>query len=120
MNGSPGGVHVPQQKSPHGLFLFLVTGQVGQSPEALGKTAAGESVVLQFEVPAEFAPFIVPKGSIALNGVSLTVNEVNNSTFTVTIIPHTQTQTTFATLNLGDTANFEVDLIARYIHRRSS
>ena len=67
--------------------------------------------------PAELMKFIAPKGSVTLDGVSLTVNEVDADTFGVNIIPHTQTVTTFRELNKGDAVNVEIDLLARYVAR---
>ena len=72
---------------------------------------------LTFEVPHEFGKFIAPKGSIALDGVSLTVNEAEGPRFGVNIIPHTQAETTLGALEAGGEANFEVDLVARYAGR---
>jgi riboflavin synthase len=95
----------------------LLTGHVDGVAQIHNKVAVGDSYCLHVDVPPAFAPFIAPKGSIALNGVSLTVNEVEQSQFTVNIIRHTQKETTFSTLRAGDIVNFEVDLIARYIHR---
>ncbi len=67
--------------------------------------------------PSELMKFIAPKGSVTLDGVSLTVNEVENGTFGVNIIPHTQTVTTFGTLEPGSALNVEIDLLARYVAR---
>ncbi|MGE3334000.1 MAG: riboflavin synthase [Rhodospirillaceae bacterium] len=67
--------------------------------------------------PAELARFIAPKGSVALDGVSLTVNEVGGNSFGVNIIPHTQAVTTFGTLRVGDRLNMEIDQMARYVAR---
>ena len=67
--------------------------------------------------PAELAPFIAPKGSVALDGVSLTVNEVKDATFSVLIIPHTLKVTTLGKLAVGEEVNLEVDLMARYAAR---
>jgi riboflavin synthase len=72
---------------------------------------------LTFRVPGDLARFIAPKGSVALNGVSLTVNEVADDTFTVLIIPHTLAVTTHGTLAVGNEVNLEVDLMARYAAR---
>jgi riboflavin synthase len=72
---------------------------------------------LGFRVPAELARFIASKGSVALDGVSLTVNEVADDAFTVLIIPHTLAVTTLGALAAGDTVNLEVDLMARYAAR---
>ncbi len=71
----------------------------------------------RFEVPRELARFIAPKGSVAVNGVSLTVNEVDGVSFGVNIIPHTAQVTTFGTLALGDAVNIEIDTVARYVAR---
>jgi riboflavin synthase len=72
---------------------------------------------LWFRVPAELARFIAPKGSVALDGVSLTVNEVKGNTFSVMIIPHTLKVTTFGALEVGARLNVEVDQMARYAAR---
>lgn len=67
--------------------------------------------------PVELSRFIAPKGSVTLEGVSLTVNEVRGNSFGVNIIPHTQTATTFGSLQVGDRLNMEVDQVARYVSR---
>ncbi|MCA0202169.1 MAG: riboflavin synthase [Proteobacteria bacterium] len=67
--------------------------------------------------PADLNRFIAPKGSVALDGVSLTVNEVGGNSFGVNIIPHTQAVTTFGTLRVGDRLNMEIDQMARYVAR---
>ncbi len=72
---------------------------------------------LTFRVPSELARFIAPKGSVALDGVSLTVNEVAGDTFSVLIIPHTLAVTTLGGLGVDDQVNLEVDLMARYAAR---
>src|SRR5712692_7790349 len=72
---------------------------------------------LTFRVPSELARFIAPKGSVALDGVSLTVNEVMGDTFSALIIPHTLEVTTLGALEVGDEVNLEVDLMARYAAR---
>jgi riboflavin synthase len=72
---------------------------------------------LAFRVEGELARFIAPKGSVALDGVSLTVNEVTDNTFSVLIIPHTLAVTTLGTLDVGARVNIEVDLMARYAAR---
>jgi riboflavin synthase len=72
---------------------------------------------LTFRVPADLARFIAPKGSVALDGVSLTVNEVVRDSFSVMIVPHTLAVTTLHALAAGDEANLEVDLMARYAAR---
>jgi riboflavin synthase len=70
-----------------------------------------------FEAPNEIARFIAQKGSVTLDGTSLTVNEVNGNTFGVNIIPHTQTVTTWGSSRVGDIVNIEIDMLARYVAR---
>ncbi|MEN3973572.1 riboflavin synthase [Emcibacter sp. SYSU 3D8] len=77
----------------------------------------GDSLRYRFDVPPDLAPFVARKGSITVNGVSLTVNEVEGSCFGVNIIPHTQQMTTFGKMTAGDRINLEVDVLARYVAR---
>jgi riboflavin synthase len=77
----------------------------------------GDSTRLVFDAPAGLAGGIAPKGSIAVDGVSLTVNEVTGRRFGVNIIPHTKAVTTLGSLKIGDPVNLELDLIARYVAR---
>ena len=77
----------------------------------------GDSFRFQFEVPQNLSPFIAAKGSIAVNGVSLTVNEVSGNLFGVNIIPHTFENTTFGSSLPADNVNLEIDLLARYVAR---
>ena len=79
--------------------------------------ADGESRRFIFEAPEGLSRFIAPKGSVALDGTSLTVNEVTRSTFGVNLIPHTLTQTTWQSNRAGDEVNLEIDPLARYIAR---
>lgn len=95
----------------------IVAGHIDGLARVMEKRKDGGSLVFQFAVPEEFAKFIAPKGSIAIDGVSLTVNEAAGPRFSVTIIPHTQNETTLPALKAGDKANFEIDLIARYAGR---
>ena len=67
--------------------------------------------------PRELARFIAPKGSVALNGTSLTVNEVDGERFGVNVIPHTQEVTTWGAVKVGDRVNLEIDTLARYVAR---
>jgi len=89
--------------------------------DGLAVVAAREDLTdmarLTFRVPAELARFIATKGSVALDGVSLTVNEVAGDTFSVLIIPHTLAATTLGAYAVGDAVNLEVDLMARYAAR---
>jgi riboflavin synthase len=79
----------------------------------------GESVRVAFRVPEKLARYIAPKGSIALNGTSLTVNEVEGTAFGVNLIPHTCAQTTWGDVRPGDLVNVEIDTLARYVARLS-
>jgi riboflavin synthase len=81
---------------------------------------ADGSRTLEIEVPAELARFIAPKGSIAIDGVSLTVNTVSGRCFATNLIPHTLAVTTLGALSRGARVNLEVDLVARYVERLSS
>jgi riboflavin synthase len=76
-----------------------------------------DSVIFGFAAPPALAPFIAEKGSIAVDGVSLTVNEVAGSEFSVNIIPHTRAVTSFGVRQVGDLVNVEVDMLARYVAR---
>ncbi len=77
----------------------------------------GDSLRYRFQAPGELRGFIAEKGSVALDGASLTVNEVSDARFGVNIIPHTQSETTFGALKAGDRVNLEVDTLARYVAR---
>lgn len=95
----------------------MVSGHVDGLTTLLSITPEKDSHKLEFEAPAELARFIAAKGSVTLDGISLTVNEVNGNRFTVNIIPHTWQVTTFQERNICDTLNLEIDLIARYVGR---
>jgi riboflavin synthase len=95
----------------------LVAGHVDGTGVVVSATPENGSVRWRFRAPAALAPFIAPKGSIAIDGVSLTVNEVDREEFGVNIIPHTATVTTFGTLQPGARVNLEIDMMARYVAR---
>lgn len=95
----------------------IVTGHVDGVAEVVGLTAEGDSTRLRFRAPPDLAKFIAPKGSVALNGTSLTVNEVNGQEFGVNLIPHTKDVTTWGGVGVGDRVNLEVDTLARYVAR---
>jgi riboflavin synthase len=95
----------------------LVYGHVDGVGRIISMTPEGGSVRFVFEAPAELAGFIAPKGSIAVDGISLTVNEVEGSRFGVNIISHTQAVTTLGQANVGQPVNLEVDMLARYVQR---
>jgi riboflavin synthase len=77
----------------------------------------GDSVIFRFAAPPALAPYIAEKGSISLDGASLTVNAVAGSEFTINVIPHTLAVTSFGTRQVGDEVNVEVDMLARYVAR---
>ena len=95
----------------------IVIGHVDGVAEIVERRAEGDSIRFAFVVPEALKRFVAPKGAIALDGVSLTVNEVEDARFAVNIIPHTQTMTTFAEAAPGDKVNVEVDVLARYVAR---
>jgi riboflavin synthase len=95
----------------------IVTGHVDGIAEIVSMKSEGESTRVVLQAPAALSRFIAPKGSIALDGVSLTVNEVDGTRFGVNIIPHTSKVTTFGRQKPGAKVNLEVDLMARYVAR---
>jgi riboflavin synthase len=95
----------------------LVSGHVDGVGEAVSSIAEHGSIRWIFRVPPALSRFIAVKGSIAVDGVSLTVNEVTADTFGVNIIPHTASVTGFGTLRPGDGVNIEIDMLARYVAR---
>lgn len=95
----------------------IVSGHVDGMAEVLSITDEGDSTRLRFRAPDALAGFIAPKGSVALNGTSLTVNEVAGAEFGVNIIPHTKTVTTWGDVAAGDRVNLEIDTLARYVAR---
>jgi riboflavin synthase len=105
-------VHVGDELGGH-----IVTGHVDGTAEMIGAMQEGESIRMTFRAPQSLASFIAPKGAIALDGVSLTVNEVESSRFGVNIIPHTLRVTSFGQLKVGGLVNIEIDLLARYVQR---
>ena len=80
-------------------------------------TPAGDSLVMRFSLAPELRPLVAPKGSIAVDGVSLTVNEARPEDFTVNLIPHTRARTTLGLLRPGAAVNLETDLLAKYVRR---
>lgn len=95
----------------------IVSGHVDGVAQIIAMRDEGDSTRYTFDVPDSLARFIAPKGSVALNGTSLTVNEVSGSQFGVNIIPHTKEVTTWATAKVGDWVNIEIDTMARYVAR---
>lgn len=95
----------------------IVSGHVDGVAELISLHDEGDSTRMSFRVPDDLAGFIAPKGSVALNGTSLTVNEVEGTVFGVNIIPHTKTATTWGDAREGDLINLEIDTLARYVAR---
>ena len=95
----------------------LVSGHVDGLGKVLGFDALGDNRLLVIRAPAALARYIARKGSITVNGVSLTTNTVEGADFSINLIPHTLTATTLGALKAGDAVNLEVDLIARYVER---
>ena len=95
----------------------IVAGHIDGCATVIGREDLTEMARLTLRAPAGLARFIAPKGSVALDGVSLTVNEVEEDTFSVLVIPHTLQVTTLGALAVDDEVNLEVDLMARYAAR---
>ena len=95
----------------------IVSGHVDGVAEITLIQDEGDSTRVQLRAPEALARFIAPKGSVALNGTSLTVNEVQGATFGINFIPHTKEVTTWGAIALGDRVNLEIDTLARYVAR---
>lgn len=95
----------------------LVSGHVDGVAKITKMEAEGDSTKYVFQAPKHLAKFIAPKGSIALNGTSLTVNQVEDTEFSVNIIPHTKEVTTWGLSEIGHHVNLEIDTVARYVAR---
>jgi riboflavin synthase len=95
----------------------VVTGHVDGTAEVVALRDEGDSTRVAFRAPDHLARFIAPKGSVALDGTSLTVNEVDGRDFGVNFIPHTKAVTTWGDVAAGDLVNLEIDTLARYVAR---
>jgi len=95
----------------------LVSGHVDGVGQISQRVTEGQSVRFGIRVPDELSKYIAHKGSVCIDGVSLTVNEVNKNEFSLQIIPHTLQETIFSDYRVGDDVNIEVDIIARYLER---
>ena len=93
----------------------IVTGHIDKTTCLMQKKKLQKSLILIFELPNELQRFICKKGSIAIEGISLTVNEVEDKSFSISIIPHTFDITTLGAIKKGDIVNLEIDILARYI-----
>lgn len=107
----------PSLKAGDPLGGHLVSGHVDGVAEIAAMSGDARSTRIEVSVPAALGRYIARKGSVAIDGVSLTVNEVKGVTFGVNLIPHTQAVTTLGALRVGKRVNLEVDQIARYVER---
>ena len=115
----------PALKLGDELGGHIVTGHVDGVGTVVGARPEGESLRIDIAAPEELAPYLAPKGSITVDGVSLTVNEVADQTdgtchFALNIIPHTAEVTTLGHLQTGNAVNLEIDVLARYLQRMQS
>jgi riboflavin synthase len=95
----------------------IVSGHVDGVAKVVAMKDEGDSTRVTLRAPKELARFIAPKGSVALNGTSLTVNEVEGCDFGINFIPHTKQVTTWGDVKVGDLINLEIDTLARYVAR---
>ena len=100
-----------------GIDGHLVSGHVDGQGEVVDRTIQGESTRFKISAPQNLVKYIARKGSITINGVSLTVNSIDANVFDVNIVPHTLTATTLGQLSIGNQVNLEVDLIARHLEQ---
>jgi riboflavin synthase len=107
----------PALRAGDALGGHLVSGHIDGVALIRAAHADARSLRLSIETTAELARYLAPKGSVAVDGVSLTINEVQGASFGVNIIPHTQSHTTLGRLAAGARVNLEVDQVARYIDR---
>jgi len=98
----------------------LVSGHIDTTAEVKEIVKEKEARVVTFKISQEFSKYIIYKGSIAVNGVSLTIVSVKRNSFTVSLIPHTLSETNLGLLRVGDVVNIEVDLIAKYLEKLSA
>ncbi len=95
----------------------LVSGHVDGTAKVISITKVGDSHEIIFVAPDDLKYFIAAKGSVTLDGISLTVNKVDDNHFTINVIPHTWQHTTFNLLKVGSAVNLEIDMLARYVAR---
>ncbi|MHB1291102.1 MAG: riboflavin synthase [Sulfuricella sp.] len=116
--GEPGEVNLEKaMRLSDRLGGHLVSGHVDGVGEVVKFEPVGESHQLMIRAPRDISRFIAPKGSITINGVSLTVNEIRDGIFSINLIPHTVEVTTLRHLQPGARVNLEVDMLARYVDR---
>ena len=104
-------------KFNQGIDGHLVSGHVDGQGEVIDKIVEGGSIHFKINAPQPLVKYIARKGSIAVDGVSLTVNNIEENGFDVNIVPHTLTTTTLGQLNIRDSVNLEVDIIARHLEQ---
>jgi riboflavin synthase len=107
----------PSLRAGDALGGHMVSGHVDALGVLRQLTEDARSRRMEFELPADLMRFVAPKGSICINGVSLTVNKVEGPRFDVNIIPHTLKETTLGGLGIDDEVNIEIDVVARYLDR---
>ncbi|WP_109311979.1 riboflavin synthase [Ruegeria sp. AU67] len=95
----------------------IVSGHIDGVAEVVALQDEGDSTRVTLRAPKELARFVAPKGSVALNGTSLTVNDVDGCDFGINFIPHTKEVTTWGDVSVGDQVNLEIDTLARYVAR---
>ena len=95
----------------------IVSGHVDGVGALVSMAREGDSTRMTFEAPESLRQFIASKGSITIDGISLTVNDVGSTTFDINVIPHTQVVTTLGERQVGDAVNLEIDMLARYVAR---
>jgi riboflavin synthase len=107
----------PSLRAGDALGGHMVSGHVDALGTLRGTHSDARSRRMEFELPADLMRFVAPKGSICIDGVSLTVNKVEGRRFDVNIIPHTLKETTLGELHIDDEVNIEIDVVARYLER---
>ena len=95
----------------------MVQGHIEATGQVLSATPEGDSVILRFQAPPEIMRYVVAKGFIAVDGISLTIVECDASWFTVSVIPYTRDHTVLGVRKVGDRVNLETDIVARYVER---
>jgi riboflavin synthase len=110
----------PSLRAGDALGGHMVSGHVDALGVLRRSADDARSRRMEFELPADLMRFVAPKGSICIDGVSLTVNKVEGLRFDVNIIPHTLERTTLSELRIGDEVNIEIDVVARYLERLTS
>lgn len=111
-------VNIERSMKADGRFGgHIVTGHVDGQATVQNIEEVGKSLVFWFNVPDELSKYFITKGSVAVDGISLTVNEVVNNNFSVNIIPHTQVETIISQLKVGSVVNIECDIVGKYVEK---